>query len=241
VRIITRPLVTLSLWLVAAVSWGQQPQYTNPVLPGDYPDPSVIRVGDDYWATATSSEWGPQFPILHSRDLVNWEIVGSVFDERPKWATSNFWAPEIAAHNGRYFIYYVGRNQQGQLAVAVASADKPRGPYVDHGQLVSQQAGSIDGMAFTDQAGQRWLMWKEDGNSRNEPTPLWLQRLSDDGLKLVGGRSKILQNDAAWEGKVVEGPFVLFRNGWYYLFYAGGACLWARVYVQRGCCPRSQC
>ena len=53
--------------------------YTNPVLPGDHPDPSVIRVGKDYWATATSSEWSPQFPILHSTDLVNWEVVGSVF------------------------------------------------------------------------------------------------------------------------------------------------------------------
>src|ERR1051325_6616947 len=53
--------------------------YANPVLAGDYPDPSVIRVGKDFWATATSSEWGPQFPILHSTDLVNWEVVGAVF------------------------------------------------------------------------------------------------------------------------------------------------------------------
>src|SRR6266545_4790252 len=53
-------------------------QYQNPVRAGDYPDPSVIRVGADYWATATSSEWAPHFPILHSRDLVNWEIKGYV-------------------------------------------------------------------------------------------------------------------------------------------------------------------
>jgi len=57
--------------------------YQNPVIQGDYPDPSIIRVGADFWATSTSSEWGPQFPLLHSKDLVNWEIVGSVFPHRP--------------------------------------------------------------------------------------------------------------------------------------------------------------
>ena len=56
--------------------------YQNPVAAGDYPDPSVIRVGKDYWATATSSEWGPPFPILHSTDLVNWERLGVVFPRR---------------------------------------------------------------------------------------------------------------------------------------------------------------
>src|SRR5437868_998817 len=53
--------------------------YTNPVLPGDYADPSVVRVGNDYWATATSSEWAPLYPILHSTNLVDWETVGHVF------------------------------------------------------------------------------------------------------------------------------------------------------------------
>lgn len=204
--------------------FGKPPEYRNPVLAGDYPDPSVVRVGDDYWATATSSEWAPQFPILHSRDLVNWKIVGSAFPVRPKWAVGNFWAPEITYHDGRYYIYYVGRNQEGRLAVAVATSNTPQGPYEDHGQLIAQEAGSIDGMAFTDQDNQRWLVWKEDGNSRDRPTPIWLQRLSDNGLKLTGERREILRNDADWEGSVVEGPFILFRDGWYYLFYAGGAC-----------------
>src|SRR5438874_5052899 len=117
--------------------------YTNPVLAGDYPDPSIIRVGKDYWATATSSEWGPQFPILHSRDLVNWKIVGAVFPKRPAWAVANFWAPEISEYQGRYFVYYVGRKKDGPLSVAVAAADMAEGHYTDHGPLVSQEAGSI--------------------------------------------------------------------------------------------------
>lgn len=199
--------------------------YHNPVRAGDYPDPSVIRVGDEYWATATSSEWAPHFPILHSRDLVNWELRGYVFSAAPAWAKGNFWAPEIAQDKGRFFVYYTARQTEGnRLAVAVASAERPDGPYTDHGVLVAQEAGSIDAVPFTDAKGARWLLWKEDGNSRKQPTPIWAQRLRADGLALVGERREILRNDAAWEGAVVEGPFVLRRGEYIYLFYSGGAC-----------------
>lgn len=200
-------------------------EYQNPVRAGDYPDPSVIRVGAEYWATATSSEWAPHFPLLHSRDLVNWEVQGYVFAAMPGWAKGNFWAPEIAQDRDRFFVYYTAREAaSNRLAVAVATAARPEGPYTDHGVLVAQEAGSIDPVPFTDAQGVRWLVWKEDGNSRKRPTPLWLQRLSDDGLKLVGERREILRNDAKWEGAVVEGPFVLRRGEYYYLFYSGGAC-----------------
>ncbi|PYK60691.1 MAG: xylosidase [Verrucomicrobia bacterium] len=198
--------------------------YTNPVLAGDYPDPSIIRVGKDYWATATSSEWGPQFPILHSPDLVNWKIVGPVFPKRPAWAVANFWAPEISEYQGRYFIYYVGRKKDGPLSVAVATADKPEGPYTDHGPLVSQEDGSIDPMAVTVEKDERWLIWKEDGNSRKRPTIIWAQQLSGDGTKLVGEMRELIRNDVPWEGAVVEGPFVLRRRDWFYLFYSGSGC-----------------
>src|SRR5437667_3581601 len=198
--------------------------YSNPVLAGDYPDPSLIRVGKDFWATATSSEWGPQFPVLHSRDLVNWKIIGAVFPKRPAWAIGNFWAPEIAEDHGRYFVYYVGRKKDGPLSVAVATAAKPEGPYTDHGPLVSQEAGSIDPMAVTDEKGARYLIWKEDGNSRKQPTIIWAQQLSDDGASLVGERRELIRNDSPWEGAVVEGPFVLRRGDWFYLFYSGSGC-----------------
>src|ERR1051325_4452653 len=115
-----RVLLSLALALSAIFLRADTATYTNPALAGDYPDPSVIRVGKAYWATATSSEWSPQFPILHSTDLVNWEAVGSVFSHRPDWAVGNFWAPEITANNGRYFVYYVGRKKGGPLAVGVA-------------------------------------------------------------------------------------------------------------------------
>src|SRR5215204_1337481 len=105
--------------------------YENPALAGDYPDPSVIRVGRNYWAVATSSEWAPEFPILFSNDLVNWEIVGAVFQKRPGWSTGNYWAPEISYYRGKYFVYYVAKKNGASLCVAVAISAKPAGPYDD--------------------------------------------------------------------------------------------------------------
>ncbi|MBI5768941.1 MAG: family 43 glycosylhydrolase [Verrucomicrobia bacterium] len=221
VRLLLTPVVLLATAIAADTSF----RYQNPVRAGDFPDPSVIRVGDEYWASATSSEWAPHFPLLRSRDLVNWELTGYVFSTPPSWAKSNFWAPEIAQDRGKFFIYYVAREiASNRLAVAVATADHPGGPYTDHGPLVAQEAGSIDAQPFTDAEGVRWLLWKEDGNSKKIPTIIWLQRLRDDGLALVGERREILRNDKPWEGAVVEGPFVLRRGDTYYLFYSGAAC-----------------
>lgn len=208
---------------VAAQQQGEA--YSNPVVAGDYPDPSVIRAGEDYWATTTSGTWEPEFPILHSRDLINWEVVGAVFQKRPAWAARDFWAPEISEDGGRFFVYYTARKKGGPLCVAVATSTNPAGPYMDRGTLVCQDIGSIDAMAVRDERGDRYLIWKEDGNSRNQPTPLWAQKLSDDGTKLVGSKHELIRNDPkTWEGGVVEGAFVLRRGEWFYLFYSGNLC-----------------
>jgi xylan 1,4-beta-xylosidase len=211
-------VTTLAIQLVAAAT------YRNPVLPGDHPDPSVIRVGNEYWATATTSEWAPLFPLLYSRDLVNWEHVGNIFERRPDWAVGNFWAPELHEHNGKFYVYYVGRKRGGPLHLAVATADKPTGPWTDHGPLIGQAAGSIDAFPVVDTDGTRYLIWKEDGNSRKQPTPLWIQKLSDDGLKLVGEMKELFRNDTTWENNLVEGPAVIRRGDYWYLFYAANAC-----------------
>ncbi|HVF44547.1 MAG TPA: glycoside hydrolase family 43 protein, partial [Pyrinomonadaceae bacterium] len=215
----------------AADAQRRRATYANPVEAGDYPDPSVIRVGRDYWASATTSEWAPEFPILHSRDLINWEVVGAVFERRPDWAVGSFWAPEISQDRGRFFVYYVARKKGGPLCAAVASAPRPQGPYRDHGPLVCQDVGSIDPFPVTDEQGRRYLLWKEDGNSVSKPTPIWAQRLSADGTRLVGERKELFHNDQPWEkhptlpyGDLVEGPTVVRRNGWFYLFYSGNFC-----------------
>jgi xylan 1,4-beta-xylosidase len=214
-------VVSLSKPLCAAL----RASYRNPVYPGDFPDPSVIRVGKrTYYAVTTSTDWAPFFPIFRSTDLVRWTIVGHVFAQRPAWCVGNFWAPDFAENDGRFYVYYTARSAGGPLCVAVATADRPEGPYRDHGPLVGQHCGSIDAMAADDEHGHRWLLWKEDGNSLGRPTPIWAQRLSADGTVLQGQPVELLRNDAPWEGHLVEAPHVIRRDGWFYMFYSGNAC-----------------
>ncbi|HBY63831.1 MAG TPA: xylosidase [Solibacterales bacterium] len=215
------------LLLLTMIAAPAAPQH-NPVLPGDYPDPSIIRVGGEYWATATTSAWAPIFPLLRSVDLKSWTTVGAIFQLRPAWAETHFWAPELAEHNGKYYVYYTARKRGGPLCVAVAAAPEPIGPWTDYGPLVCQEAGSIDAVPFNDERGDRYLIWKEDGNSRKLPTPIWAQRLSDDGLKLTGKPVELFRNDAPWEGAVVEGSFLVKRDGWFFMFYSGAGCCGAR-------------
>ncbi|MVN77525.1 family 43 glycosylhydrolase [Hymenobacter sp. HMF4947] len=198
----------------------------NPVLAGDYPDPSVTKVGSTYWATATSSNWGPTFPLLKSDDLQHWSLVGHVFPgERPAWADYYFWAPEINHdENGKIYVFYTAHKRGGNLAVGVASADRPEGPYTDHGPLVGQPDGSIDGFPMLDEKGQSYLIWKEDGNSIQKPTPIWAQRLNADRTALVGEKTELFRNTAAWEGNLVEGPSVVRHGGYFYMFYAANGC-----------------
>lgn len=215
--------------LTSVTARQRQATYENPVIAGDFPDPSVIRTGTDYWATATTGGWSPHFPILHSRDLVNWRVVGAVFRSAPPWVKDDFWAPEFAEDGGRFYVYYTARRddgpgKEGTLCVAVASASAPAGPYTDHGPLVCQSVGSIDAFAVKDENGRRYLIWKEDGNSRNQPTPIWAQPLSADGLKLTGKRREILRNTSPWESHVTEGTYIIRRGGWFYHFYSGNAC-----------------
>src|SRR5437763_1441897 len=76
------------------------------VLRGDYPDPSVIKIGDSYWASATTSNWAPAYPILKSKDLVHWTTVSHVFMQLPEWADYYFWAPELSYEKGKVYVYY---------------------------------------------------------------------------------------------------------------------------------------
>ena len=194
------------------------------VLPGDYPDPSVVKIGDTYWATATTSNWLPAFPLLKSKDLTTWERIDFVFEKKPEWADYYFWAPEITYDNGRVYIYYSAHKKDGNLCVGVASADKPEGPYQDHGPLVCQEVGSIDGFPIRDENGKLYLIWKEDANSVGKPTPIWISEMNEERTALVGQKKELFRNELDWEGNLVEGVSVLRKDDYYYAFYAASAC-----------------
>lgn len=202
-----------------------QTTLSNPIIPGDHPDPTIIRVGNTYWTASTSGDWAPEFPLYRSSDLHHWTVSGAIFPEPPNWASGSFWAPELVNDRGHILVYYVGRKRAGPLCVAVATAHSPDGPYADHGPLVCQPDGSIDAAMARDEHGNPFLIWKEDGNSTRKPTPIWAQPLTDDLIHLTGTPTQLIVNDpSTWEGGVVEAPYIMRHGEHFYLFYAGNAC-----------------
>jgi xylan 1,4-beta-xylosidase len=202
------------------------PHYTNPVYSGDFPDPSVVRIGPEYWAAGTAAANDQFPPILRSPDLVHWTAAGSIFQRAPTWTDGQrFWAPELARQGDRYLAYYSARRRSGGMCVAVATSDNPIGPYDDIGPLVCQPDGSIDPSVMRNNAGWPFLVWKEDRNSQGVTTVIWIQPLSQDGTALTGVRRKILTaTGRGWEEGVIEGPQMVRRKGWNYLFYSGNLC-----------------
>lgn len=221
-----------SLWiglglLLLVAPLGLADDLPNPVIAQDSPDPGVLRVGDTYYMVTTSGDAPDAFPIRTSKDLAHWTDQGAIFPNarKPAWAASDFWAPEIHQVGSTYVAYYTARDKTGRLCVGAASAPSPTGPYTDlgHPLVRDPHVGSIDATEFQDDDGSKYLVWKSDGNDVGEPCHIYVQKLSPDGLALEGQATSILTNDQGWEGKVVEGPQLVKRNGTYYLFYSGNS------------------
>ena len=209
--------------------WGSASTYTNPVIRTDAPDPQAIRVGATWYLFHTNSEGG-NVPTLISDDLVEWTPAGDALPELGGWADAGkTWAPEVVAlAPNRYVLYYTAADRASlRQCIGRAVATIPQGPYRDDAArpLVCQPAegGSIDASPFRDADGTLWLLWKNDGNALGTQTWLWSQRLSSDGQRLVGRPSKLLRQTEAWEGPLIEGPFLWRREGKLYLFFAGNA------------------
>jgi beta-xylosidase len=202
-------------------------QHTNPVIPGDCPDPGVLRDGSQYVLTCTSGNAAHAFPIYTSSDLQHWSRVAHVFPagNHPAWAVGDFWAPEIHKIGERYIAYYTARDTRGLLSIGAASAPNATGPFVDLGAPLVQHAalGVIDASQFRASDGTHYLLWKDDGNAIGERTPIHAQQLALDGLGLVGAPSTLISNDEPWEGAVTEAPFMVERDGMFYLFYSGNS------------------
>lgn len=219
-----------------AASW--QPDlgngmYRNPILAGDYSDPDVVRVGQDFYLVASSFTNVPGLPILHSRDLVNWTIVGHALDHLEPAAHFSIprrgggvWAPAIRYRNGRFLIYYPDPDR----GIFVVTAKNPRGPWSTP-QRVSNERGEIDPAPFWDEQGRGWLLNAWAGNRAGFNNRITLRRLNPDGTRVVGPPRTIINGedfapvttrDGVRRWKVIEGPKLYFRNGWYYLFAPAG-------------------
>ena len=213
-------LLVVSVFVLFDIAAQGSAFFENPVIKGDMADPSVIKVGDTYYATGTSSEWAPFYPIFTSSDLINWKQAGHVFDEKPSWTSHSFWAPELFYHHGTMFCYYTARRKSDNTSyIGVATAEGTSLKFTDHGPLVELGTEAIDAFVFDD-AGQLYLTWKAYGLDRR-PIELLGSRLSDDGLQLIGEPFTLLKDD---ERIGLEGQYHFKQGDYYYVIYSAKSC-----------------
>lgn len=213
-------IVILSLFCIFNAN-SQQEYFNNPVIHGDMADPSIIRIGDMYYAAATSSEWAPFYPVFESKDLVNWTQTGHIFNKQPKWTKNSFWAPELYHHkNGKVYCYYTARRESDNVSyIGVAVANKPTEEFKDYGLLVEFGTEAIDAFIYDDN-GQLYITWKAYGLD-NRPIEIVGSKLSDDGLKLEGEIFSLLKDD---ERMGMEGQYHFKHGDYYYIIYAARGC-----------------
>ncbi|MDR2679395.1 MAG: glycoside hydrolase family 43 protein [Tannerella sp.] len=199
-------------------------QFNNPVIPGDFADPTVIRVGDLYYASGTSSEWAPHYLIFESEDLINWRYACPAFKTRPEWTKGSFWAPEFYALNGKIYLYYTARRaSDGVSYIGVATADDIKKGFQDHGCLVEFGTEAIDAFVFED-GGKQYITWKAYGLD-SRPIELLCSELSPDGLKLAGEPFTLLKDD---ENIGMEGQYIYRKGDYYYILYSIRGCCGAK-------------
>ena len=179
--------------------------YINPILGGDYPDPSVLRVGSDYYMTHSTFKYGPGLLIWHSRDLVNWQPVCNAL----AGFGGDIWAPDFIKYNDLFYIYYPADGSNW-----VVTALSPEGPW---SEPVNLHVGHIDPGHCVGPDGKRYLHLSSG----------YLVQLSEDGLSTVGEVRKVYdgwQYPEDWnvEGFYLEAPKITIRNGYYYLTVAEG-------------------
>jgi alpha-N-arabinofuranosidase len=188
-----------------------QIKYRNPVLPGFYPDPSVCRVGSDYYLATSSFEYFPGVPIFHSRDLVHWRQLGYCLSRRSQLplagvaSSRGIWAPTLRYRDGIFYLTTTNVSAGGNFIV---TAHDPRGPWGD--PIPVAQEG-IDPSLFFQDDGTVIYTSSSDGALQSRIDVTTGKLLSEP--KLVWGGSG---------GQYPEGPHLYFRQGWYYLLLSEG-------------------
>lgn len=199
--------------------------YTNPVINADYSDPDVCvgESGEDYYLTASSFQCIPGLPILHSRDLVNWEIIGHALKElEPREVFDKpahgmgVWAPSIRYHNGEYYIYW----GDPDFGVFMVKTKNPAGEWEKPVCVIAGQ-GMIDTTPLWDDDGRCYLVngW---ANSRAKfASVLTVRELTADGTRPVGNPVIVFDGNGT-ENRTCEGPKFYKRDGWYWIMCPAG-------------------
>ncbi len=196
--------------------------YKNPILYADYSDPDAIRVGEDYYLTASSFNCMPGLPILHSRDLVNWEIIGhalqkqipEAFFEVPQHG-NGVWAPCLRYHDGEFYIYW-GDPDHG---VYMVKTRDPAGDW-EPPVLVKEGKGIIDTSPLWDDDGQVYLVHGWAGSRAGVNSLITVNRMNADGTRVLDEGKHVF--DGHDSHKTIEGPKFYKRNGYYYIFAPAG-------------------
>ncbi len=194
--------------------------YRNPVIHADYSDPDAIRVGDEYWMTASSFTATPGLPILRSTDLVNWELVAHALRQvpHPSYAQvrpgCGVWAPSLRHHDGRFWIFFPMPDE----GIYVVTAPHPLGPWSEP-WLLQAAKGWIDPCPFWDEDGRAWLFHAYANSRAGKRDRIHVRPMSPDGRRLLGEGVEIIH---APRHPYLEGPKVHKRDGWYYVMAPGG-------------------
>lgn len=230
-------LINVFLWLainILAQTSGQkivsqvwQPDngdgtYKNPILHADYSDPDVIRVGVDFYLTASSFNTIPGLPILYSKDLVNWQLIGHALKKQPPFEKFDkpqpgmgVWAPSIRFHKGEFYIYY-GDPDRG---IYQLKAKNPAGPWSEP-LLIKEVKGWIDACPFWDDDGKAYLVNGIAASRAGLKSVLVVSEMSENGTKLLDDGTIVFAGGE--EHPTVEGPKFYKRNGFYYIFAPAG-------------------
>lgn len=196
--------------------------YKNPVLYADYSDPDAIRVGEDYYMTASSFNEAPGLPILHSKDMVNWKLVNYALPDvlpsehfsTPKRG-DGVWAPSIRFHKGEFYIYW----GDPDFGIYMVKTKDPLGKW-EEPVLVMEGKGLIDSCPFWDEDGNAYLVHGWAGSRAGVKSILTLNKMNPEGTKVLDKGVHVFDGHDAHP--TVEGPKMYKRNGYYYIFAPAG-------------------
>lgn len=200
-------------WLVKRLGFGVEDCYRNPIRRGFHPDPSILRVGNDYFMVHSTFAYFPGLPVSHSTDLVHWRVIGHAVENLAGSGLAGlpggygYWAPDISYHRGRFYVVATLRRHTAPLRLQmITSAADPRGPWEKPRFL---PLDGIDPSLFTDEDGRRYILLNPGA---------MMAEISDEG-ELRSAPEMLLFGSARIKP---EGPHLLKKDGWYYLFLAEG-------------------